>query len=425
MPVSGASDGSGGAPGPSSSVTGSQQGGNSSSTSEPGGGGGSGGAGGRSARSGLSPKGKHTASSGQFEGSMGADSGYLTSPTSTGNMSQKERSNSGKVAHLETVSEQSADQRPRKSTVLERFEQQKIKGAIKSDGQVKILVDNSGVEKSSKPIAVIATAISDDYERPPHLSSSPRIQEGLVKRLDQAKGKDKGMLGELKLAAKIHKRKPSPESPTPMRAMTKEEAEKLEMKQKTIIARTKSECAENVDDSDNSIFKRQYSMKTRKKRSDSSTQIADASPRRGEASPRRGDPSSRKGDASPRRADANSRRKSDSSTEGSAPVKRKSVDESGVRRSSSGKLLPPGQKQSESGSDADEVSSGRKDVTLMVMKNVRRRKRTTSSESQSGDERPPHIQPPLEANVVVQTRDDSKPVTKVSEFDCVCLILFR
>ena len=49
------------------------------------------------------------------------------------------------------------------------------------------------------------------------LSSSPRIQEALIKRLEV--GRDKGMLVEMKMAAKMHKRKTGPEVTLPLKAV--------------------------------------------------------------------------------------------------------------------------------------------------------------------------------------------------------------
>ena len=51
----------------------------------------------------------------------------------------------------------------------------------------------------------------------PLLSSSPRIQEALIKRLEV--GRDKGMLVEMKMAAKMHKRKTGPEVSLPLKAV--------------------------------------------------------------------------------------------------------------------------------------------------------------------------------------------------------------
>ncbi|KAK2190537.1 hypothetical protein NP493_77g05040 [Ridgeia piscesae] len=49
------------------------------------------------------------------------------------------------------------------------------------------------------------------------LSSSPRIQEALIKRLEV--GRDKGMLVEMKMAAKMHKRKTGPDVSLPLKAV--------------------------------------------------------------------------------------------------------------------------------------------------------------------------------------------------------------
>ena len=140
-----------------------------------------------------------------------------------------------------------------KRSAAERLEQK----SRRSSGESQYYVTVEGPNDEQDSLGVYRTEQST-------LASSPRIQEGLIKRLDQVK--EKGKLGELKFAAKIHKRKPSPESPTPMRAMAKDERDGVSPynSSRQPVDVTEEEVALAVE---KSYFKRQNSLKYRKKRS--------------------------------------------------------------------------------------------------------------------------------------------------------------
>ena len=110
---------------------------------------------------------------------------------------------------IETVTEEPA--RTRRATVLERLEQ-KLKPIWDApDGKPCTQIPSPDAKSTVNRVL--------EPERPSTPGgSSPKIQEGLVKRLEQTR--EKTMLGELKFAAKIHKRRN--ESPTPLKAIPSE-----------------------------------------------------------------------------------------------------------------------------------------------------------------------------------------------------------
>ena len=94
------------------------------------------------------------------------------------------------------------------------------KDDAKHHGRVGVSPDRQQRHLEAKQCDEQKSPLSVDEERvgaTALLSSSPRIQEALIKRLEV--GRDKGMLVEMKMAAKMHKRKAGPEVTLPLKAV--------------------------------------------------------------------------------------------------------------------------------------------------------------------------------------------------------------
>ena len=94
------------------------------------------------------------------------------------------------------------------------------KDDAKQHGRVGVSPDRQQCHLDAKQCDEQKSVLSVDEERVGStalLSSSPRIQEALIKRLEV--GRDKGMLVEMKMAAKLHKRKTGPEVTLPLKAV--------------------------------------------------------------------------------------------------------------------------------------------------------------------------------------------------------------
>ncbi len=164
------------------------------------------------------------------------NSGYVASQNS--GIPKTDKSKAIRQLNLENMGEEGQEKSQiRRSSVLERLEQKlkspsKIKefSEFKSGGKTNVKGQETS-EKDSRVPSKISSATASDSQKNPESTDknvnllerpstpsggSPRIQEGLIKKLEPSK--EKGMLGELKMVAKIHKRKASNDGPTPMKA---------------------------------------------------------------------------------------------------------------------------------------------------------------------------------------------------------------
>ena len=161
------------------------------------------------------------------ETNTGLDRGY---PENSGGIFAKEESKAIRQLNFEESAEKS---QARRYTVLERLEKKLISPEKKEFSEFKQHTGtNSKVSARVKQIESQSAHISSSNERQKDCDpqnekklldrpstpsgNSPRIQEGLIKKLEPKN--EKSRLGEFKLAAKIHKRKVSSDGPTPLKA---------------------------------------------------------------------------------------------------------------------------------------------------------------------------------------------------------------
>ena len=178
----------------------------------------------------------------------GLDSGY---PENSGGVFSKEESKAIRQLNFEEPVEKS---QPRRYTVLERLEKKLIAPEKKEFSEFKQQAGtNSKVSARVKQIESQSAQRSPSNERQrdcdPHeknlldrpstpSGNSPRIQEGLIKKLEPKK--EKSRLGEFKLAAKIHKRKVSSDGPTPLKAKGRDASSSIRMEESSFLSAGKS-----------------------------------------------------------------------------------------------------------------------------------------------------------------------------------------
>ena len=138
---------------------------------------------------------------------------------------------------------------PRRYTVLERLEKKLTPPEKKEFSEFKQHTGtNSKVSARVKQIESQSAHKSSSNERqrdcdpheknlmdrPSTPGNSPRIQEGLIKKLEPKK--EKSRLGEFKLAAKIHKRKVSSDGPTPLKAKGRDASSSIRMDDSSFLS---------------------------------------------------------------------------------------------------------------------------------------------------------------------------------------------
>ena len=176
---------------------------------------------------------------------MGLDRGH---PENSGGISTKEESKAIRQLNFEEPAEKS---QARRYTVLERLEKKLISPEKKEFSEFKHHTGtNSKVSARVKQIESQSVHKSSSSERQKDCDpqnekkllnspstpsgNSPRIQEGLIKKLEPKN--EKSRLGEFKLAAKIHKRKVSNDGPTPLKAKGRDASSSIRMDDSSLLS---------------------------------------------------------------------------------------------------------------------------------------------------------------------------------------------
>ena len=191
----------------------------------------------------------------------GVDSGYLTHSGNT--LSKRDQLQSKAVRQLDFEETTEVYPVAKRSTVLERLEKKlsspdkkkeisELKQHSPASSKVTARVKQIETELVSKCATNDVQKDSESseknlilLERPSTPSGSPRIQEGLIKKLEQSKEKSK--LGEFKVSAKIHKR-----TPTPLKAKANESSSAARTEESTLLNVSKGSTGDRTMSRENS-----------------------------------------------------------------------------------------------------------------------------------------------------------------------------